>query len=150
MKRFAAMVLSLALMSAMVSTVALADYPPAQAVNPQQKGHVAYLEAQYTKREAQKILTDYGRADVHHEEAPVATSPPGTVIAGGGAFVPNTNTNSSASVLTTLRPGDYFVDNGLRYRVERFTYVSNAPVLVAYRVSASGYILDITPRYFYL
>lgn len=145
MKKTLTAMLALALALSLSGTVALASSIPSSNVNPQQKGHVAYLESTYGKQEANKILKGYGRA----QDPPKHTPQPPTYIPpwNGGIIIPPPG--PSEPVWGSLKVGDYFSSGGQLYIVSRITVITGSSVLIAYPVNY-GIIDYMNPRYFYI
>lgn len=142
MKKLLAAALALAVMLSIGMTALAADGIPTLQINPQQRGHIAYLESLYGERKAKKIVSDYGKSNPDIPDRLV----PNGITEGSGIEIPQ----PGALDLGTLRVGDYFTIRGDRYVVGRFSQVGPAAVLVAYPVNDRGVSDPGSPRYFYL
>lgn len=149
MKKTTSTLLALSLALAIGVGVAGAETIPKQKVNPQQSGHVAYLESLYGQKKAAKIIDEYGRIPYfvagtalpeYLEEAQVQTGAPTTIV----------QPSISGPDWASLRVGDYFTYNGQLYYVGRFATVAGSRMLVAYPATAYGIFDPSTPRYFYI
>lgn len=146
MKKWTAIVLALAMTLALGAS-ALAV--PTAEINPQQKGHVAYLESIHGKAGAKKVLQSYHETTVLvAKDTPAAQQPLNNITEGTGIVI--SQPSSTAPVWSSLQVGDYFTHNGSLYYVGRFTTLSNARVLVAYPAASTGYYDPTSPRYFYI
>lgn len=146
MKKLYALMLALVMMMSTGLTIAFADQYPAN-VNPQQRGHVAYLDATYGTKKADTILNGYGRPSTQ-KTPEIYTYVPPQPINTGVIIIPQPSTNTP--VWGNLQVGQGFTVNGQNYIVGRFSYVANARVLVAYPVQWNGVIDYAQPRYFYI
>lgn len=144
MKKIVATALAF-LLTAAASGPALANKIPTNQVNPQQRGHVAYLESLYGEKKAKEIIKDYGRVQQPPHAAKYQYMPyPYDYVWYPAPPI------SQSSGLENLMVGDYFYNNSQLYLVGRFTVIGNARVLVAYPVNAAGSADYAQPRYFYL
>lgn len=144
MKKATSAMLALS-MALALSGSALASNIPSANVNPQQKGHVAYMESEYGKQRAQEIINGYGRA----QEPPKRYNqvPAGAVV-NPIIYIPSPT--PTPPVWGNLRVGDYFVVDGQRYIVGRITVITGSQVLIAYPVNSYGVPDYMNPRYFYI
>lgn len=144
--------LGLALLLTLAVGAGLAETPqdvPKMEINPQQRGHVAYLESLYGKSRAEKIIEEYKHTPFFVSNAPDREHlKPNNITEGTGIYIPQPST--STPNWDNLRVGDYFTYNGQYYYVGRFTTISNARVLVAYPSTQYGVFDASSPRYFYV
>lgn len=157
------MAMMMALVTALsVGLIAQAETISAETINPQQKGHVYYLDSVYGETEASRIIAGYEDSPTadHQRSAPQAPASAqsvqttgayaGEIIVNAGSPIIIPHTSSTTPQWTNLRVGDLFTVDGQTYQVGRFAVVAGSNVLVGYPVTANGYAQVSQPRYFYL
>lgn len=127
-----------------VGATTLADDIPKSIINPQQQGHIAFLESQFGEKQAKKIVEGYGRPSTAIPEYLI----PNYVTEDVGIII--SQPDSQMPELSRLKVGDYFTMNGRRYIVGRFATAGAAQVLVAFPVDKDGNADVESARYFYL
>lgn len=145
MKKLLTVAVALLLALSMSATAMAVEGIPGLNVNPQQMGHIAFLEAEYGTRRAKKILDSYQKPD---SDLPEGLIPEPENPLNGSIEIPQPG--SQVVDLHKLRVGDYFTMHGRRYIVGRITFVGPSPVLVGFPIDANGVANPADPRYFYL
>lgn len=147
MKRLTAFILALAMVF-VLGVVAVAD-GTASSINPQQRGHVAYLESKYGTRRAQDIIEGYKKSTTTSQTVIQKEIRESDEERANAVYeIPQPGTGNAD--LSRLRVGDYFWMSGRYYYVGRFTTINGARVLVAFPADGHGNIDVLQPRYFYV
>lgn len=147
MKKFSAIMLAVVMLFSTGLTIAFAEHYPDN-VNPAQRGHIAYLDATYGTKKADRILEGYGRPSTQKTQENTGVYVPPQRVGSNAVIIPQPGSNTPD--WSNMYIGQYFRVNGQDYVVARFTTVTNARAMVAYPVMPNGQIVDTAPRYFYI